>query len=77
MAKDKFARREGRVTTMALANLIATIVDTMRDADVPNDVVRLFLDKLDRLNAMTLFGEAGCVLADVVDIVRGTVPDND
>ena len=77
MAKDKYARHENRVTVMALGNLIAAMVDTMRAADVPNDVVRDFLDKLQRLNGFTLFGDAGDVVDEIIDIVRESVPDND
>jgi hypothetical protein len=77
MAKDKYARHENRVTVMALGNLIAALVDTMRAADVPNDVVHDFLDKLERLNGFTLFGDAGDVMDEIVDVVRRTVPDND
>lgn len=64
-------------TGMAFGNLVAAIVDTLRDADVRNDVVRGFLDKLDRLNALTLFGQAGGVMSDIVDVIRETVPGND
>ena len=56
---------------IALGNLVASIVDTMREADVPNDIVHGFLDRLDRLNAMTLYGEVACVMGDIVDVIRG------
>lgn len=77
MGKDRKARELGRVTVMALANLIATLVDTMRQADLPNDVVHQFLDSLERLNGMTLSGEPAIVMGDVVEIVRRSVPMND
>ena len=62
---------------MALGNLIAAVVDTMRDADVPNSVVHAFLDNLDRLNELTLYGDVSSVMLDITEIVRSTVPDND
>ena len=62
---------------IALANLVAVFVDTMHDANVPNDVTQSFLDKLDLLNELTLSGAVEGVLYDVIDIVRSTVPDND
>lgn len=77
MAKDKRARDEGRVTVMALANLIAAIVDTMREAEVGSDVIHAFLDRLEHLNAITLSGIAGAIMIDFVEVVRGTVPAND
>ncbi|MEH3105503.1 MAG: hypothetical protein PGN12_16580 [Sphingomonas phyllosphaerae] len=42
---------------VALANLVAVIVDTMRNAQVPNEVVHHFIDELAELNAITLNGE--------------------
>lgn len=77
MAKDRKARNEVRLTVIAIANVIAAIVDTMRDGNVPNDVIHTFLDRLERMNQATMEGVAGMVLADVVEIIRGTVPDND
>ncbi len=77
MAKDRKARAETHVTVMALANMLAAIVDAMRDVDVPNDVIHGFLDRLDRLNAISLFGMPAALLKDFVEIVRGTVPGND
>jgi len=77
MAKDKYARHENRVTVMAIGNLIAALVDTMRAADVPNGIVHDFLDKLERLNGFTLFGDAGEVMDEIIDVVRGSVPSND
>lgn len=77
MAKDRKARAENHVTVMALANLLACIVDAMREADVPNDIVHSFLDRLEHINAITLSGLAGEIMSDFVAIVRGTVPGND
>ncbi|MBB5728287.1 hypothetical protein [Sphingomonas prati] len=65
------------MTVIAIANLIAVLVDTMRRTDMPNDIIHGFLDGLDRLNGTTLYGAAGAMLDEVVDIVRVTVPVND
>lgn len=77
MTKDRKARDGNRLTVIAIANLIAVLVDTMRRADVPNDVAHSFLDGLERLNGITLYGAAGDMLDEVVEIVRGSVPVND
>jgi len=77
MGKDKKARRETRLTVVALANLTAAIVDAMRDAEVPNHVVHTFLDGFERLNDFTLSGPPGMILSDIVGLLRATVPDND
>ncbi|WP_076071757.1 hypothetical protein [Sphingomonas montana] len=65
------------MTVIAIANLIAVLVDTMRRADLPNDVTHGFLDGLERLNGVTLYGAAGAMLDEIVDIVRASVPVND
>lgn len=77
MAKDGKARHRNRITVMALANMIAAIVDTMREADVPNGIVHGFLDNLERMNVLTLSGQPGMLMAEFVEIVRATVPSND
>jgi len=77
MTKDRKARAQGRVTVVALANLIAALAHTMRTAEVPPAVTHEFLDRLEDLNQLTLHGMPLTVLADVVDIVRRTVPTND
>jgi hypothetical protein len=77
MAKDRKARSDNQITVIALGNMLAAIVDAMRGADVPNDVVRQFLDRLDHLNALTLSGIPGAIMSDVIEIVRGSVPSND
>jgi hypothetical protein len=40
-------------------------------------VVHAFLDNLDRLNELTLYGTVSMVMTDLVDVIRETVPDND
>ncbi len=65
------------MTVMALANMLAAMVDAMRDVGVSNDIIHGFLDRLDRLNAISLTGMPAALLRDFVEIVRGTVPGND
>ncbi len=77
MVKDKRARRNNRITLMALSNMIAALVDAMRFGDVPNDVIRRFLDNLDELNCITLDGAAYELMDHIVDVLRSTVPSND
>lgn len=77
MVKDKRARRDNRITLMALANMIASMVDAMRFADVPNDVIRRFLDNLEELNCITLHGPAYEMMDTIVEVVRSTVASND
>lgn len=77
MVKDRKARNEARLSVIAIANVVAAIVDTMRDGGVPNDITKRFLDGLDALNRSTIWGAAGSILHDVVTIIRETVPDND
>lgn len=77
MVKDRKARAGNHFTIVALANIVAMLVDTMREADVPNDVVHHFLDGLERMNALTLVGSAADFMDFLVVTLRGTVPGND
>ncbi|MEG3165558.1 hypothetical protein U1701_13230 [Sphingomonas sp. PB2P19] len=77
MVKDKRARQDNRITLMAVANMIAAMVDAMRFADVPNDVIRRFLDNFEELNCIMLDGPAYELMDHIVDVVRSTVPSND
>jgi fatty acid desaturase len=77
MAKDRQARRDNRITVMAIANMLASLVDAMRQAEVGHDVIHRFLDSFERMNALTLTGPAWGILSEFVDIVRTTVPSND
>lgn len=77
MVKDRKARAHAQVTVMALANMTAALVDAMRDADVPNHVVRTFLDCFNRLNSVTLSGMPAEILSEIVFVVRSAVPEND
>lgn len=77
MTKDKQARRDNRITLMAMANMLAAIVDALREADAPNSVTHAFLDKFDRLNTMTLTGYPAVLMAEFVDLMRTTVASND
>lgn len=77
MVKDRKARRGNRITIAAIANMLAAIVDAMREAEVGNDVIHAFLDSFDELNALTLDGQAWSILSDFTEVVRATVPSND
>lgn len=77
MVKDRRARAGNYFTTVALANVVAVIVDTMREADVPNDKVHHFINELERLNALTLHGDAAEFMSFLADVLRGSVPVND
>ncbi len=78
MGKDKRARADNRLTAIALANLVAAIVDTMRNTDLPDDIVRHFIEELDRLNTLMLPPTgAGAFMHFVTDVLRGEVAAND
>lgn len=77
MGKDRKARIQGRVTVIALANLVAALVDTMRECRVANDVVHSFLDRFDEMNWVSLSGQPAEVMDEIIGIVRAAVPSND
>lgn len=77
MVKDRKARANNRITVMAIANMLAALVDAMREAQVSNDVIHVFLDSFERMNTLTLTGPAWSILSEFVDVVRATVPSND
>lgn len=77
MVKDRKARANNRITVMAIANMLAALVDAMREAQVGNDVIHVFLDSFERMNTLTLTGPAWSILSEFVDVVRATVPSND
>lgn len=75
--KDRKARTENSITVVALANLIAALVDTMRMADVPNDVVHNFLDELDRMNELTTAGHTLDFMLFLTSVMRKSLASND
>lgn len=77
MVKDEKARRVGDITLMALANLMGAIVDTMQEADVPNDTIHHFLDRLQEMNELTLWGSPAKFIDGLIVVIKRTVPDND
>lgn len=77
MGKDRKARVQGRVTIIALANLVAALVDTMRECRVANDVVHNFLDRFDERNWVSLSGAPAAIMDEIIGIVRRSVPGND
>lgn len=77
MAKDRKAREHSKLTSLALANLIAALVDAMCDAEVPPFTIHRFLDRLVHLNDLQLWGEPLGFLETMIEVVRRTVPSND
>lgn len=77
MVKDRKARRNNRLTVLAVGNMAAAIVDTLVEEGVGNGVAHRFLDRLETLNRTSLHGPALHILDDMIDIVRATVPVND
>jgi hypothetical protein len=62
---------------VAWANLVGTIVHTMRAAGMPNGLVHEFLDELDAANDFVLRGSERRFTLDIVGVLRGNVPGND
>ena len=77
MTKDKKARTLGFLTLSALGVTLASIVDAMKFADVPNDVAHHFLDRLEDGFFEVLHGEAQDMMLMMVGVLRGSVADND
>jgi hypothetical protein len=77
MGKDKKARAQNRITVMALANMIAALVDALREADISNEVAHNFLDHVDLMNSASLSGMPQGLLRDMIKVIRATVPSND
>jgi hypothetical protein len=77
MARDKKAREFGDLTLGAIGIVIGSIVDTMQAADVPNDVIHTFLDRLEDGFEAVLYGPASDAMLMLVGILRGHLADND
>ncbi len=75
--KDKIARERAHNAMIAWANLVASIVLTLRDTEVPNGHIHSFLDKIEESNEMTLWGREGAFAEDLISVIRTMVPDND
>ena len=58
------------MTLAALGVVMGSIVDTMRAADLPNDVVHAFIDRLDDGFGSVLLGDALGIMYELVDILR-------
>lgn len=65
------------MTLAALGVVMGSIIDTMRAADVPNDVAHAFLDRLDGGFGTVLWGDALGIMNELVDIIRSKVASND
>lgn len=77
MAKDKKARELGYLTLNALGVVLGSIIDTLRTADVPNDVAHHFLDELENGFEECLYGETRSAMLQLVFILRQNVASND
>jgi len=77
MARDKKAREFGDLTLGALGVVVGSIVDTMQAADVPNDTIHTFLDRLEDGFQEVLYGPACGAMMMLVGILRGHLADND
>jgi hypothetical protein len=77
MARDKKAREFGDLTLGAIGIVIGSIVDTMQAADVPNDTIHAFLDRLEDGFQEVLYGPACDAMLILVRILRGHLADND
>lgn len=77
MTKDRKARNLGYLTLSALGVTMASIVDAMKAADVPNDVAHHLLDRLEDGFEEVLYGEARSMMLMMVGVLRGSVADND
>jgi hypothetical protein len=77
MAKDKKARELGHMTLAAIGIVMGSIVDVMKGADIPNDVVHLYLDRLEEGFETVLWGDAQAIMYGLVDVLRTNVPSND
>lgn len=77
MVKDKKARERAHNAMIAWANLVGSIVLTLREVDVPNDRIHSFLDKLEEANDMTLWGREAAFAESLIEVIRQIVPDND
>ena len=77
MVKDKKAREGAQNAMIAWANLVGSIVLTLRDAGVPNHHVHSFLDRLEESSELTLWGHDGVFVEDLIGVIRKMLPDND
>lgn len=77
MKKDKKARQIGYLTISALGVVMASIVDAMRVAGVPNEAAHHFLDRLEDGFMEVLHGEPQTLMLGLVFVLRRDVASND
>lgn len=77
MARDKKSRAMGYMTLSALGVSLGAIIDSLRAADVPNDVTHYFLNRLEDGFEGVLRGEARAIMLGLVIVLRGAVAGND
>lgn len=78
MAEDPLAQDMAKTALFAWGNLVATLVQTMREADVPNSLIHGVLDRLQDANNTVLSSKGGKdLLQEMVDGARAGLPSND
>lgn len=77
MTKDRKARNMSYLTISALGVMMASIVDSMRTAQMPNEAVHHFLDQLEDGFSQVLHGEPQTLMLGLVFVLRRDVASND
>jgi hypothetical protein len=77
MTKDRKARNMGYLTISAIGVVMASIVDSMRAAQMPNEAVHHFLDQLEDGFSSVLYGEPQTLMLGLVFVLRRDVASND
>lgn len=75
--EDPIARDMAQTALVAWANLVGTLVATMREADVPTDLIHGVLDRIERANEATIAKPGRDFLRPLLETVRETLPSND
>ena len=70
MAKDRKARALGHLTLQALGVILASIVDTMREAEMEPKTIHHFLDCLDDGFDAVLDGDAYAIMTGLLTVIR-------
>lgn len=73
MVKDRKARLAAQNVMCAWANLVGSIVEALKQADVPECYIHYFLDKLEAANEATLVGAEAEFAEGLIPIFRRMV----
>jgi len=77
MTKDRKARNMGYLTISAIGVVMASIVDSMRAAQMPSEAVHHFLDQLEDGFSSVLHGEPQTLMLGLVFVLRRDIASND